>query len=664
MWDENQMDLLVRSSRIGALRRGLRSFVGRHPSAEEVDFLRTMFDEAPAGIAQVSPDGRFLRVNRKYCEIVGHTAAELRSLRFLDITHADDFAIGVRERSRLGAGEIDGYSVEKRYVRADGTTVWAEVEVSAVRRPTGEIEHLLAVVHDIGERRAHQAAIRDSEQLHRAILDAALDAIITIDHRGTILEWNSAAERMFGYAAADAIGREMASLVVPPQLRAQHRSGLARHLATGKERIIGRRIQLPAERADGTRFPAEVSITRVRTAEPPVFTGHVRDLTDQERTHQALRESEERLRAVVEASPDDTFQLKSPEGRWLMANPATLRLFGLENVDYRGKTDFELASEAGPASSAALLACADSDEAVWRLGVEMRFEEVVPVSEVESRTFHVVKVPMFHEDGSRQGLVSLARDITTEKQAEVQRLRFLEEAIVGRDEFLSIASHELRTPATSLLLAAEALARLADRGALGQTPLALRLVHTCQRQSLQLQRLIDRLLDVGRIRTGGLHLDLEVFDLGALLRELISSMEGQLAQAGCETRLRIDATVIGRWDHSRLQEVFGNLISNASKYGAGEPIEVTVGETNGIARVTVRDRGIGIAKEQQRTIFGKFERGAAVGSYGGRSPRGLGLGLYIAREIVQAHSGKIYVESEPGAGSTFTVELPIGGMEP
>ena len=496
----------------------------------------------------------------------------------------------------------------------------------------------------------------ESEQLHRAILDAALDAIITIDHRGIILEWNPAAERIFGHASKDAIGREMASLVVPTSLQDRHRSGFARYLATGEGRIIGKRLQLPAQRADGTVFPAELSITRVGTSEPPVFTGHVRDLTDQERTLEALRESEQRLRAVLEASPDDTFQLKAPDGRWLLANQATLRLFELENVDYRGKTDAELAGVAGPASRAALLACASSDEAAWKQGTAVRNEEVLQVSDRETRVFHVIKVPMFHEDGRRQGLVSLARDITREKQAEVQRMRVLEDAIRARDEFLSIASHELRTPATSLSLAVESLARLAQHGSLKQSPdeLVLRFLRTCERQSGHLRELIERLLDVGRIRNGGLHLDLELLDLGALVRELVASMEEQLARAGCVATVRADDGVVGRWDRTRLQEVFGNLLSNAMKYGAGKPIEVVVGGTTTSARVAIRDRGIGIAPEQQRTIFGKFERAVSQKSYGG-----LGLGLYIAREIVQAHAGKIRVDSEVDVGSTFTVDLPI-----
>ena len=137
--------------------------------------------------------------------------------------------------------------------------------------------------------------MRVNEAHHRAVLDAALDAIITIDGEGNVIEFNPAAEVTFGYRREQTVGRSLADLIVPPRLADRHRKGLLKYLATGEGPVLGKRMQLPAVRADGTEFPAEVSITRIGAGDPPLFTGHVRDITHSGEHSEALRGSEERL---------------------------------------------------------------------------------------------------------------------------------------------------------------------------------------------------------------------------------------------------------------------------------------------------------------------------------------------------------------------------------
>jgi signal transduction histidine kinase len=174
------------------------------------------------------------------------------------------------------------------------------------------------------------------------------------------------------------------------------------------------------------------------------------------------------------------------------------------------------------------------------------------------------------------------------------------------------------------------------------------------RASQRLGLLIDDLLDVSRISSGRLSLQREEVDLAALTREVTARMSEELARAGNEVRLFSDGPVTGQWDRLRLEQVLVNLLSNAAKYGAGRPVQVTVDVQGPVARLAVRDQGIGVAPEEQERIFERFERSASVQHF-----KGLGLGLWITRRIVEAHGGCIRLESKPGEGSTFTVELPL-----
>jgi signal transduction histidine kinase len=226
------------------------------------------------------------------------------------------------------------------------------------------------------------------------------------------------------------------------------------------------------------------------------------------------------------------------------------------------------------------------------------------------------------------------------------------EAVRLRDDFLSVAGHELKTPLSALRLQIQMLARVARDVA--TTPGLVERVEKAERTSERLGALIDELLDAGRITAGRMKLEREELDLAALTRDLVGRMSEALARAGSEVKLVADAQVLGRWDRVRLEQVVGNLLSNAAKYGRGQPVEVCVEPgQEGHARLVVKDSGIGIAPGDQDRIFERFERATTDKQF-----NGLGLGLWITREIVASHGGRILVRSAPGQGSTFTVELP------
>jgi signal transduction histidine kinase len=230
-----------------------------------------------------------------------------------------------------------------------------------------------------------------------------------------------------------------------------------------------------------------------------------------------------------------------------------------------------------------------------------------------------------------------------------------QEAVRLRDEFMVVASHELNTPAAALMLSLRGL-----HMSIRRKPIEERVVDEvadiAERQGVRLTRLIGELLDATSFECGGVALDPRMVDLAALVKGGVARAAGDLERAGCAVSVEAPESIAGLWDRERIEQVLASLLSNAAKFGAGKPIEIHVEGGRDRARFSVVDHGIGIDPAQQARIFDRFARGVSAEHYGG-----LGLGLYICRHIVEAHCGSIVVESRPGHGATFTVELPCAG---
>jgi signal transduction histidine kinase len=298
---------------------------------------------------------------------------------------------------------------------------------------------------------------------------------------------------------------------------------------------------------------------------------------------------------------------------------------------------------------------------------DRRFRESAYVARVRPKS--ILCVPMVHQ-GRLSGILYLENNAVTGafNFARVDLIRFLAahaavaienarlyekatEAIRIRDDFLSIAGHELKTPLTALLMNVDMIARTGRAERLA--PRLIEFATKAVQSGVRLGKLIDDLLDVSRMSAGRLRLELSLVELADVARDVAARLAEQLSRAGCELRILTDGESEGLWDRARLDQIVMNLLTNAMKFGSGKPIEIRIGGDGETAHIIVRDQGVGIPLEDQLRIFGRFERATTSRHIGG-----LGLGLWIARQIVEAHGGSIGVRSELGSGATFTVTLP------
>jgi len=262
-------------------------------------------------------------------------------------------------------------------------------------------------------------------------------------------------------------------------------------------------------------------------------------------------------------------------------------------------------------------------------------------------------------------MYAVGHDITERKRAEEIRLQLEQEkaarieaerGIEVRNDFISIASHELKTPLTSLTMHTQLINSMIQDGTLANLPrdTQQKLVDLSQRQLNRLTNLTGDLLNVSRIGAGLVVLEPRATDLSKIVQNVLENCRIELEECGCLLEARLAPHLIGLWDPSRIEQVVVNLLSNAMKFGKGKPIEVVTEAAGGIARLTVQDQGLGIRPEDQTRIFERFERAVPI-----KTHEGLGLGLYIAHQFVAAHGGTVRVKSALNEGATFTVELPL-----
>ena len=482
--------------------------------------------------------------------------------------------------------------------------------------------------------------IEKSEARLKAVVETAVDGIITINDQGTIESFNSAAEHIFGYSLKEVIGQNV-KMLMPKPFHDEHDTYLQNYLRTGKKKVIGIGREVFGRHKDGTKFPLELAVSEVRLTDQKVFSGIVRDLTKRKQAEERQAQLLAELNIIL-SSIGDALICMDNNLNITRVNPSFLKLVGKKEEEVLGKSCRDvLKCMIEKERDSCAIEC--SSKKTLGKGTESNERFVIQNSEGKMITIESINSPLMDSEGKVIGSVKAMRDIS--KEVEIDRMK---------TEFISTVSHELRTPLTSI----EGYIDLILDGDTGE-------INELQREFLgivfqnteRLENLINDVLDVEKIESGMVKMKFEMISLSNLVNTTLKTMEPAAGKKGLKLISQIEEGIEIYGDSDRMIQVLTNLISNAIKFTKEGKVTVKLKLINGNSETIVQDTGVGISWSDQKKLFTKFFR--ADNEYT-KDVGGTGLGLSIAKSIVKSHGGEIRAKSELNKGSEFRVIIPLG----
>ncbi|MCI0433079.1 MAG: PAS domain S-box protein [Gemmatimonadetes bacterium] len=660
-------------------------------AAEPSVVLDAWFESIPRGLAVLRPDGVVQRINATGADVWGGDRAILAGRRLWEegVWPGDDAdAVRVADAFRLAreTGRADG---EFTIRRGPGDEQILGLTFVAARSDRAE-EPVLLELRDVTERQRLDRDLRFAHEKFAGMFSIAADAIITIDESQRILDFNNGAEQIFGWSAAEVLGRSL-DVLIPPTFRRAHAGHVtafaASHVAA---RRMGERRAIEGLRKDGRTFPAEASIAKLQVEGRRISMVVLRDTTDRQRALTAQRilarsgallahsleegETLERIAALTVESLGDACVVFATDPSGTIRRVATAAADGLDARDLEALRG----SAVDPEKSHPVHVVLETRESVvlpridaTRFARASREAEAAPLEPPGARS--AVFAPLIAR-GSLHGAIAVFSKqenafgdeevdlieelaVRTAMALESARLyRKAVEAVDARDDVLAVVSHDLGNPLSAIRIGVSLLLR--NRPADPPPDSGWDHLAGIQQSVAQMERLIRDLLEIKRIEAGHLRLRIEDHAAAELLRDALELMS-PIAQ-GRSLALRIvvaDPSPVVQADRERTLQVLTNLLGNALKFTPdGGAIELAAVQAGDEVTFSVRDNGPGIARAEMEHIFDRFWQAQRKG----REGLGFGLGLAIVRGIVEAHGGRAWAESEPGLGTTVSFTLPAG----
>ncbi len=626
-----------------------RSAAFENALRESEERFRSTFEQAAVGIAHVAPDGRWLRVNQKLCEITGYTAEELSKLTYQEITHPDDLDADEQQAAKVASGELDHYALEKRYIRKDGSPVDASITVSGLRDPQGKLKYFISVVEDIRARKLTE------EVPYRlaSIVESSDDAIISKDLNGTITSWNGAAERIFQYTANEALGQHI-TLIIPPELR-EEETQIIKRLRNG-ERI--EHFETIRVRKDGQRLNISLTVSPVRDSHGRIIGASkiARDVTDRKRIESELREKEGVLRAAF-TQTYSFLAILSTDGTVLEANRAALEGTGFQRSEAIGHKVWdvwwrtlpeELATlKSGIANAAKGLAVREECRYALRDGsIRIADRTLNPVQDERGEVLMIVASGLdITEHLQLRGILEdRVRERTLElevKNAEVVRQTEIVRELSARllqiqDEERRRIARELHDSVGQMLAAVSMNMANVHREADALSPEAAKSLedNTGLLEQLSIEiRTISHLLHPPLLDEVGLESALQWYIDGFSERSKIN-VDLQLPEDFGRLPRNLEITLF---------RVVQECLTNIHRHSGSSTASIRVARLQNEVRLEVRDAGKGIPKETQATLAsGKLS----------------GVGLRGMHERLRQMGGQLEVQSN-GTGTLILATLPI-----
>jgi PAS domain S-box-containing protein len=605
------------------------------------------------GIHGIGLDGKIIFENAAAAKLLGAQAEDLIGKPAHETIHHshEDGSAYPKEECPIYQTLRDGavrHSSKEFFWRSDGSSFPVDYVSAPLRDERGEIAGGVVTFRDITERKKAEDAIRESEERIRAILESALDCVITMDHQGRVVEFNPAAEKTFGYKRDEAIGQLLANLIIPSSLREHHERGLTHYLSTGEAPVLGKRVELTGMRSDRSEFPVELAITRIGSQEPPMFTGFIRDITERKQAEDRLGEQGKLLYLA-----QDAIMVRDMEDRVEFWNHGAENLYGWTAAEVQGKEASSFLYDDEPAATAAARA-AVIENGIWTGECKHTCKDGGTVM-VRSR-WTLVR----DELAAPKCILIINTDITEQKKIEEQFLRAQRLESIGT--LASGVAHDLNNILVPILMAAPLLR---GRVPAGERDKLLAIVQSSAERGASIVRQVltfARGADGDRLLLQPIHL---VQEIAKIIEETFPK------SVAVRTNYPEDLWTIVA-DPTQLHQILLNLCINARDAMptggtltlALENFEVddhyasmTPGAKAGPhVLLEVSDTGTGIPRQTIDKIFDPFFTTKDRG-------QGTGLGLSTVIGIVKSHGGFIEVDSKVGRGSRFKVFLPANMSE-
>jgi PAS domain S-box-containing protein len=623
--------------------------------------LSDFFENAAVGLHWVGADGRILRANRTELELLGYSKEEYIGRHIAEF-HVDPAVIEDILR-RLSAGEtLDNY--EARLRCKDGSIKHVLLS-SNVLWENGKFVHTRCFTRDITRQKLAEQALRETEHRKSAILNAAMDAIITIDHHGAICDFNPAAEQTFGYRQEEAIGRPLAELIIPERLRLRHSEGLARFLVSEEDAVTGKRIEMPALHADGHEFPVEFSISRIASMEPPMFTATLRDITAWKRNEEQIARTLRELNDLKTALDEHAIvAVTDARGKITYVNDKFCAISKYSREELLGQDHRIINSGKHSKDFFRKLWETIGAGRVWKGEIKNRAKD---------GSYYWVDttiVPYLGSDGKPVQYIAIRTDITERKQAEdalkaaqerlsrhaeelehqvAERTAHLNESVQSLEGVCYTMAHDLRAP----LRAVQGFAQiLLDEHAPALDPDGQRYAQRILNRAMKMDALIHDLLNYARLSHA--ELPITTIDLTALVEKVVRAMSQEIETRNAQVTFPSLPAI--QANERLVAQILTNLLANALKFvapGVTPQIQIRSEVGPEFVRLSIHDNGIGIEPQFHERVFEVFQRLHADEQI----YPGTGVGLAIVKKGMERMGGRVKIDPAVPSGTCFHLDF-------
>ncbi|WP_407283250.1 PAS domain S-box protein [Methanolobus sp. WCC1] len=610
---------------------------------DDEELFKATFQQSAVGIAQMSIEGRFLKVNDRFCDIVGYTREELLSLNYMDITYPDKDGTELKMVRMILDGNADSFEIEKRYIHKKGHPVWVKLYTNVSRDESGNIRNAFSIVADISAQKEAEARLHESEAFFRTMYESSSIGIVRMSvHDKRIEKANAAFCDMLGYEEHELKGKHLRDISFLEDMA----ENVKQHNKLESGEIPAIKMEKRYIHKSGYLVHALLHANLIfdENGNPLYYMGNVLDITDIRTSQQRLKESEEKYRAYVDNSPHPIF-VTDVFGMLLDVNPAGCSLTGYSLEELMDMNIIDLCS---PKSVDAATEHFLSVKKNAKVSAELLF-----LKKDGTEFYMQVEAVMI----DKKTLLALCVDTTERKLTEkllIEAKMLAETASNSKSEFLANISHELRTPLNIVIGYSDVLLSEVS-GELNEKQ--MKYSSSIKDAGSNLLEIVNSLIYIAEIEGGSRELNIMKFDLKPMVADLEKIFRSMASKYNLIMEFDVDINIkYVLADESKFKTILHHLIGNAIKFNKeGGTVHVVFGRDDDDIKVQVIDTGIGIPEDKQDELFDPFVQ---LDWSHARRYSGVGIGLSLVKGLVEMHGGKISLVSKVGEGTTVTFTIP------